>query len=242
MVQLFLVVLGALRLFFRSRSDTALEILALRQQVAVLKRQRPRPPLNSGDRFFWTTLRRLWSRRTDVLLIVKPETVVGWHRAGFRFYWRWRSRPGGGRPRITQELRDLIGRLAKDNPEWSAPKIHAELQKLGFALAERTVARYLRRIVRRGDPGQKWLAFLENHCEVIAAFDFFTVPTVTFRVLYCFFVIEHQQRKILHCNPTQHPTAEWIIQQLREAFPEPCRNRYVLFDRDRKFNTEVSAS
>src|SRR5215469_6031196 len=104
-----------------------LEILSLRQQLAVLKRQRPRPPLDSGDRLFWTTLRRFWSRWTDVLLIVKPETVVGWHRAGFRLYWRWRCRPRGGRPRITQELRDLIGRLAKENPDWGAPKIHAEL-------------------------------------------------------------------------------------------------------------------
>jgi transposase InsO family protein len=215
------------------------EILALRQQVAVLKRQRPRPSLNCGDRFFWTTLRRVWSRWAEVLVIVQPETVVGWHRAGFRLYWRWRSRPLGGRPRITPELRDLIVRLAKDNPDWGAPKIHAELQKLGFTLAERTVARYLRRIVGRGDPGQKWLAFLENHREVIAAFDFFIVPTMTFRVLYCFFVIEHQRRKILHCNVTPHPTAEWIIQQLREAFPEPCRCRYAIFDRDRKFNAEV---
>ena len=99
--------------------------------------------MNSGDRFFWTTLRRFWSRWADVLLIVKPETVVGWHRAGFRLYWRWRSRPRGGRPRITQELRDLIRLLARDNPEWGAPRIHAELQKLGFSLAERTVARYL---------------------------------------------------------------------------------------------------
>ena len=119
-------------------------------------------------------------------------------------------------------MRELIGRLAKENPAWGAPKIHAELQKLGFTIAERTVARYLRRVVHRGDPKQKWLAFLQNHREGIAAFDFFTVPTVTFRVLYCFFVIEHERRKILHCNVTPHPTAEWIVQQLREAFPEPC--------------------
>ena len=120
----------------------------------MLKRQRPRPPLDSGDRLFWTTLRRFWSRWTDVLLIVKPETVVGWHRAGFRLYWRWRCRPRGGRPRITQELRDLIGRLAQENADWGAPKIHAELQKLGFSLVERTVARYLRRTVRRGVPAR----------------------------------------------------------------------------------------
>jgi len=239
MVQFFLTVSDALRVFFRSRSDTALEILALRQQIAVLKRQRPRPPLHAGDRLFWTTLRRLWPGWANVLLIVKPDTVVAWHRAGFRLYWRWRSRLRGGRPRITQELRDLIVRLAKENPGWGAPKIHAELQKLGFTVAERTVARYLRSIVRRGDPKQKWLAFLQNHREVIAAFDFFTVPTVTFRVLYCFFVIEHERRKILHCNVTQHPTAEWIVQQLREAFPEPCRYCYVILDRDRKFDAEV---
>ena len=141
MVQFFIAVLRALRVFFRSRSDTALEILALRQQIAVLKRQRPRSPLHAGDRLFWTTLRRLWPGWANVLLIVKPDTVVAWHRAGFRLYWRWRSRSRGGRPRITQELRDLIVRLAKENPGWGAPKIHAELQKLGFTVAERTVAR-----------------------------------------------------------------------------------------------------
>jgi transposase InsO family protein len=237
MFQLFLALLMALRTLFRTRADAALEILALRQQVAVLKRKRPRPALSACDRLFWTTLRRLWARWSDVLLIVKPETVVGWHRAGFRLYWRWRSH--GGRPRITQEVRDLIVRLAQENPDWGAPKIHAELQKLGFAIAERTVARYLRRLIRRGDPERKWLAFLQNHREAIAAMDFFIVPTVTFRVLYCFFVIEHQRRKILHCNVTQHPTAEWIVQQLREAFPEPCRYRYVILDQDRKFDAEV---
>ena len=138
MLPFLLAVLVALRVFFRTRTDTALEILALRQQVTVLKRQRPRPPLNAGDRLFWTTLRRGWSRWCDVLLIVKPETVIGWHRAGFRLYWRWRSRSRGGRPRITPELWDLIARLGKENPDWGAPKIHAELQRLGFTLAERT--------------------------------------------------------------------------------------------------------
>src|SRR5579872_2296729 len=240
MVQFPLAILLALRAFFRTRSDVALEVLALRQQVAVLKRKRPRPLLHTGDRLFWTTLRCLWPRWADVLLIVKPETVVGWHRAGFSLYWRWRSRSRGGRPRITQELRDLIDRLPKKNPDWGVPKIHAELQKLGLAIAERSVARYLRRVVRRGDPDKKWQVLLQNHREVIAAMDLFTVPTVTFRVLYCFFVIEHERRKILHCNVTQHPTAEWIVQQLREAFPEPCRYRYVILDRDRKFDAEVT--
>jgi putative transposase len=156
-LQFILSILAVTRVFFRSRSDTALEVLALRQQVAVLQRKRPRPMLNSWDRLFWTTLRRFWSRWTDVLVIVKPETVIGWHRAAFRLYWRWRSRPRGGRPKITDEIRVLIRRLAEENPDWGAPKIHGELQKLGFVVSERSVARYLRGIRRRGDPGQRWL-------------------------------------------------------------------------------------
>jgi hypothetical protein len=167
------------------------------------------------------------------LVIVKPDTVIGWHRAGFRLYWRWRSRPRGGRPKISGEIRDLIQRLAQENRDWGAPKIHGELQKLGFVVAERSVARYLRRIPRRGDPASRWLTFLQNHREVIAAFDFFTVPTVTFQLLYCFFVIEHARRKILHFNVTPYPTAEWVVQQLREAFPDVGPYRYVILDRTR---------
>jgi putative transposase len=183
----------------------------------------------------------LWSRWTDVLVIVKPETVIGWHRAGFRLYWRWRPRTAGGRPKISDEMRVLSRRLAEENPDWGAPRIHGEFGKLGFAVSERTVARYLRTIRRRRDPGKRWLAFLQNHREVIVAFDFFTVPTVTSQLLYCFFVIEHPRRKILHCNVTHHPTAEWVVQQLREAFPEAGPYRYVIFDRDSKFDGDVIA-
>jgi len=165
--------------------------------------------------------------------------VIGWHRSGFRFYWRWRSRPRGGRPKITEEIRVLIRRLAQENQGWGAPKIHGELQKLGLVVSERSVARYLRRIRRRGDPAKRWLTFLQNHREVIAAFDFFMVPTVTFQLLYCFFVIEHGRRRILHFNVTYHPTAEWVVQQLREAFPEAGPYRYAIFDRDSTFNDEV---
>ena len=236
-----LALLAAARVFFRSRHDTALEILALRQQLAVLKRTRPRPRLNSVDRLFWTTLRRVWSRWAEVLVVVKPETVVGWHRAGFRLFWRWRSRARGGRPKTTAEIRALIRHLADENSTWGAPKVHGELLKLGFVVSERTVARYLRHIRRRGDPGKSWLTFLANHREVIAAFDFFTVPTVTFHLLYCFFVIEHGHRKILHYNVTRHPTSEWIVQQLREAFPEAGLLRYVILDHDTKFDADVIA-
>ena len=140
-LQFVLALLAAIRVFFRSRQDTALEILALRQQVAVLKRKRPRPRLGQFDRLFWIALRELWSRWTEVLVIVRPETVVGWHRTGFRLYWRWRSRPQGGRPKITAEIRALIRRMAEENAGWGAPKIHGELLKLGFEVSERTVAR-----------------------------------------------------------------------------------------------------
>jgi putative transposase len=232
--------LAAIRVFVRSRAGTALEVLALRQQLAVLKRKRPRPSLNRLDRFFWTTLRRIWPRWSDVLVIVKPETVVGWHRAGFRLYWRWRSRPCGGRPKVSEEMRTLVRRMAIENADWGAPKIHGELLKLGFAISERTVARYLRRLrPRRGDPAKRWLSFLANHRDAIAAFDFFTVPTLSFSLLYCFFVIEHERRRILHFNVTRHPTSDWVVQQLREAFPEAGPYRYVILDHDSKFDAAV---
>ena len=240
LVESILYCLAALRAFIRSRSDTALEILALRQQLTVLKRNHPRPKLDRLDRIFWIALRRGWSRWTEALIIVKPETVVGWHRAGFRLYWRWRSRSGGGRPKIAEEVRVLIRRLASENPDWGAPKIHGELQKLGFVVSESSVARYLRRIRRRGDPGKRWLAFLQNHREAIVAFDFFTVPTVNFQLLYCFFVIEHARRKILHFNVTRHPSADWVVQQLRAVFPEAGSYRYVILDRDAKFDDSVT--
>ena len=192
------------------------------------------------DRLFWTALRRVWSRWAEVLLIVKPETVVSWHRTGFRLYWRWRSRgPAPGRATITAELQELIRRMARENPSWGAPKIHGELLKLGFVLSERSVSRYLRAVQRRGDPGKRWLTFLRNHREAIVALDFFTVPTVSFRVLYCLFVIEHARRRILYFHVTSQPASAWVVQQLREAFPDSTPYRYVILDRDTKFDTEV---
>jgi transposase InsO family protein len=233
-----LALLLYLRTFVRTRHDLGLEILALRQQLAVLKRQRPRPRLNRGDRLFWVALRRFWSRWMDALIVVKPETVLSWHRAGFRFFWRLRSR-GGGR-KTGGDVFELVSRMARENPSWGAPRIHGELLKLGFQICERTVSRYLaRRPPRSGDAAKNWLAFLENHREVLAALDFFTVPTVTFRLLYGFFVIDHSRRKILHFNVTSHPTAGWVVQQLREAFPDSVRHRYVVLDRDAKFSPEV---
>ena len=171
---------------------------------------------------------------------MKPDTVVSWHRAGFRLYWRWRSRgPAPGRATITAEIQELIRRMARENPSWGAPKIHGELLKLGCVLSERSVSRYLRAVQRRGAPGKRWATFLRNHREAIVAMDFFTVPTVSFRVLYCLFVIEHARRRILHFHLTSQPASARVVQQLREAFPDSTPHRYAILDRDIKFDAEV---
>jgi hypothetical protein len=232
LLNFILSVSAALRVFVRSRSDTALAILALRQQIAVLKRKRPRPLLNTLDRLFWTTLLRFWPRWIGVLAIVKSKTVVGWHRAGFRIYWRWHSRPRGGRPKITKEIRELIRQMAEENAGWGAPKIHGELLKLGFVACERTVARYLRRIRRRGDSGKNWLAFLENHREVIAAFNFFTLPTVTLKLLYCFFVIEHgiSERGVGSCR---REILDHVIRLNEEHLQRLVRDNVNYYHQDR---------
>jgi len=240
MIGVFLAAIVYVRAYFVSRHRLGLEVAALRQQLVVFKRKRPRPLLCNIDRLLWVALRQWWSGWAGALIMVRAETVVSWHRAGFRLFWRLRSRPLG-RPKINDEIRVLIRRMKTDNPGWGAPRIHGELKMLGFEVSEPTVSRYLQRLKRRTDQekAKRWLAFLHNHREVIAAFDFFTVPTLAFRVLYCFLVIEHPRRRILHFNTTAHPTSEWIVQQLREAFPLPCPYRYVVFDRDRKFAGDV---
>ena len=169
-------------------------------------------------------VRRIWTNWSEALILVKPETVVSWHRAGYRLFWKWRSRRGPGRPKVSEEIRVLVRRMKTENPTWGAPRIHGELVALGFGISEPTVSRYLRRLKRvvEESKASQWLAFLNNHREVIAAFDFFTVPTLWFRTLYCFFAIEHGRRRVLHFNVTFHPTSDWIVQQLREAFPLPC--------------------
>ena len=226
--------------FFRTRYNLGLEILALRQQLSVLNRKHHHSRLRIQDRAFWILLRRLWPAWSEVLVIVKPETVVGWHRAGFRLFWRIRSRSKKiGRPIIDTEVRALIRRMVKENPTWGAPRIHGELLKLGFQISERTVSRYIRRFTPSDQKRKLWATFLLNHRDVITAIDFFTVPTLTFRVLYCFFVIEHGRRRILHFNVTDYPTVPWIVQQLRETFRESCPYRYAILDRDAKFGTDV---
>jgi len=244
MLRLLRHLLGWLLGFFCSRQDLILENLALREQLLALKAKRPRRQLSTMHKFFWIALFRLWSKWKQSLVVVTPRTVVAWHRAGFRLYWRWlsRSRRVGGRPGVSQEIRTLISRMAAENPTWGAPRIHGELLKLGFRISETTVSRWLRRVRGTTDPRQRWLTFLRNHRDAIAAMDFFTVPTLTFGVLYCFFVIGHDRRKILRFNVTQNPNALWIVQQMREAWPYTAAHRFLLFDRDSKFGNDVVSS
>lgn len=217
--------------------ERILETLALRQQVACLKRRQGRVSLASSDRAFWMLLHRLWSRWSSACLMVRPATVIAWHRAGFRQFWRWKSRSRGkvGRPRVSSEARGLIQRLARENPSWGAPRISGELQKLGVRVSERTVARYLHRRPRDPRRAQQWRQFLANHREVIAAMDFCVVPSLTFGQLYVLVIVDHGRRIVRHLNVTANPTAEWVKAQLREAFPYDEVPKYLIFDRDRIF-------
>ena len=241
MIDVMELFVGVILRLFCDRRRLLLENLALRQQLAALKRRHPRPRLAVFDRVFWVLARKFWCGWKQALIIVSPETVVRWHRSGFALYWRAisKARRMMGRRRISKEVRDLIFRMVAENPTWGAPRIHGELLMLGFHVSERTISRWMRRAPRDPRPAQRWLAFLRNHREVIAAMDFFTVPTLTFRVLYCFFVIGHDRRRIAHFNVTPHPSSAWIVQQLREAFPDQRAPRFLIFDRDAKYDWEV---
>jgi len=230
--------LATLTSIFRSRVALQLENLALRQQIGVLQRSAAkRPKLAPGDRLFWIVLSQLWRDWRSALAIVQPETVISWHRAGFRRFWTWMVRRGQpGRPVISHEIRDLIRRMCQENPGWGAPRIHGELLKLGIEIAESSVSKYMPRC--RKPPSQTWRTFLKNHAQQLVSIDFFTVPTIRFQVLYVFLVLAHDRRRILHFNVTAHPTSEWTGQQLREAFPYAQVPRYLLRDRDAIFGRE----
>jgi transposase InsO family protein len=197
----------------------------------VLKRQIPRPRLKRRDRLFWVVLSRLWSGWRSALVIVEPDTVCKWHRAGFRLFWRWKSQ--SGRPRKDREIRRLIHRLARDNPLWGAPRLQAELRLLGHCVSQATIRKYLPEVPtdpRR--PSLSWQTFWKNHLPEIAAIDFFVVPTATFRLLYCFVVLAPDRRHILHFNVTANPSAEWTARQIVEAFPFDEAPKYLVRDND----------
>ena len=207
---------------FKSRSRLEAENAALRHQLIVLQRRvRGRVRLTNGDRLFLVQLYRWFPSVLKAITIIRPETLVRWHRAGFRRYWRWKSRALGGRPKIAAELRALIRRMSAENPLWGAPRIHGELLKLGFQIAQSSVAKYMLR--RCGPPSQGWCTFLRNHAPDIAAMDLFVVPTIGLDLHYVLVIVRLERRKLVWINVTPHPTAEWIARQITEAFPWSAR-------------------
>jgi hypothetical protein len=239
MFGLFCFLLAILASPFKSKSRLEAENAALRHQLIVLRsKMRGRVRLTNNDRWFFIQLYRWFPSILQVLTIVQPETLVRWHRAGFRCYWRWRSRSRAGRPQISAELRALIRRMSIENPLWGAPRIHGELLKLGFEVAQSSVAKYM--VKRRGPPSQGWGTFLRNHVPEVAAMDLFVVPTIGFDLLYAFIIIRLDRRDLAWINVTTHPTAEWIARQLTEAFPRSAAPLYLIRDRDRIYGTIVT--
>lgn len=224
----------SLTALFKRPQRLAAENITLRHQVSILRRKNPgRVRVSRLDRIFLSWLTKVFPSVLDAIVIVKPETVLRWHRHGFRMLWRWKSRNLGGRPMIDRELSDLIKMMAHDNPLWGAPRIHGELLKLGFDVSESTVSKYLKRTYR--PRGQSWKTFIKNHKDAIAAVDLFTVPTANFKILYGIAILHLGSRKLVWTNATYHPTAEWIANQVSQAFPWETAPQYLLRDRDASY-------
>jgi transposase InsO family protein len=239
MIGLLCFVLAVLASPFKSKIRLEAENAALRHQVIVLRRKlRGRVRLTNHDRWFFVQLYRWFPSISTVITIVQPETLVRWHRAGFRCYWRWKSRRRGGRPQIEADLRALIRQMSTENLLWGAPRIHGELLKLGFNVAQSSVAKYM--VKRRGPPSQGWKTFLRNHAPDIAAMDLFVVPTIGFRLLYGFVIVRLHRRDLVWINVTANPTAEWVARQITEAFPWDGAPRYMIRDRDRIYGAIVT--
>jgi transposase InsO family protein len=231
MIGLFCFALAVLASPFRSKLRLEAENAMLRHQLIVLRRKlHGRVWLTNHDRLFFIQLYRWFPATVKGLTIIRPETLVRWHRAGFRCYWRWKSRPRGGRPQIDTELRVLVRRMSLENPLWGAPRIHGELLKLGFEIAQSSVAKYM--IKRRRPPSQGWRTFLCNHAPDVAAMDLFVVPTIGFKLLYAFVIVRLDRRDLIWINVTANPTAEWVARQITEAFPWDEAPRYMIRDRD----------
>ena len=234
MVASFIRVVRLLIALASRHRTLVLENLALQQQLGVYRRTRPKPAIRWSDRLFWIGLRWAWSDWKSVLVVVRPATVIAWHRRGFAWYWTRQSRSRGGRPQVGADVQRLVREMAVANPLWGAPRIHGELSKLGFDVSERTVSRLMPR--RRKPPSQSWRTFLTNHLGSTVAVDFLAVPTLTCRILFVFVVLAHDRRRILHVNVTRHPTSAWTCQQLRESFPDDATARFLLHDGDATFD------
>jgi len=216
---------------FKSRRRLEAENLFLRHQLNIaLRRAPPRLRLYGSDRALLVWLTRIWPSLLDISQVVKPETILRWHRSGFKAFWGWKSRNRAGRPKVAHELRDLIRRMSRENPLWGAPRIHGELLMLGFEVAQSTVSQYMVR--GRRPPSQSWKTFLQNHAEAIAAIDMCVVPTLTFERLFAFVILGHGRRQLLWFEVTRHPTAEWLARQIAEAFPWASAPTYLVRDND----------
>src|SRR5476649_147599 len=238
MIGLFSLFLALVASPFNSKSRLEAENAVLRHQLIVLRRKvQGRVRLTNNDRWFLIQLYRWFPSILNVLTIIRPETLVRWHRAGFRYYWRWKSGSRGGRPQIDAVLRALIQRMSIENSLWGAPRIHGELLKLGFEVAQSSVAKYM--VKPRGPPSQGWRTFLRNHAPDIAAMDLFVAPTIGFDLLYAFIIVRLDRRDLVWINVTTNPTAEWIARQLTEAFPWDEVPRYLIRDRDRIYGAVV---
>jgi transposase InsO family protein len=239
MIGLLCFILAVLASPFKSKIRLEAENATLRHQLVVLRRQlKGRARLTNDDRWFFVQLYRWFPSILPVLMIIRPETMVRWHRAGFRRYWRWQSRRRGGRPPIEAELRALIRQMSTENLLWGAPRIHGELLKLGFEVAQSSVAKYM--VKRRGPPSQGWRTFLRNHALEVAAMDLFVVQTISFRMLYGFVIVRLDRRALVWINVTTNPTAEWVARQITEAFPWDVAPRYMIRDRDRIYGIVVT--
>jgi transposase InsO family protein len=239
MIGLFCFVLAVLASPFKSKLRLEAENAVLKHQLIILRRGlHGRVRLTNHDRWFFIQLYRWFPPILRVLTIMRPETLVRWHRAGFRRYWRWKSRRRGGRPPVETELRALIRRMSIENPLWGAPRIHGELLKLGFEVAQSSVAKYI--VKRRVPPSQGWRTFLRNHAPDIAAMDLFVVPTIGFDLLYAFVIVRLDRRDLVWINVTTNPTAEWVARQITEAFPWDMASGYMIRDRDRVYGTVVT--
>src|SRR6202166_3299582 len=238
MIALIYFVLAVLASPFKSNIRLEAENAVLRHQLIVLRRKlKGRDRLTNNDRWFFVQLYRWFPSTLPVLMIIRPETLVRWHRAGFRRYWRWKSGRRGGRPQIETELRALIRQMSSENSLWGAPRIHGELLKLGFEVAQSSVAKYM--VKRRRPPSQGWRTFLHNHAPDIAAMDLFVVPTLGFDLLYAFVIVRLDRRDLVWINVTASPTAEWVARQITEAFPWNEAPRYMIRDRDRIYGSIV---
>jgi hypothetical protein len=239
MIGLLCFVLAVLTSPFKSKLRLEAENAVLRHQLNVLRRRlHGRARFTNQDRWFLVQLYRWFPSILQVLTIIQPETLVRWHKAGFRCYWRWKSRPLGGRPPIDTVLRGLIRRMSMDNPLWGAPRIHGELLKLGFEVAQSSVAKYM--VKRRWPQSPGWRTFLRNHAPDIAAMDLFVVPTIGFDLLYAFVIVRLDRRDLVWINVTANPTAEWVAHPITKAYPWDEAPHYLIRDRDRIYGSVVT--